>query len=143
MSSYTQVLAAIDLNDEGQNVLSRAGEFARASGARLTILHVVEFFPSQGAVGGPIDLTEERAKKARETLAQWAVALGTPATATEVVIGTPTTEVLRTADRLGADLLVVGHHPHRGIAAYISHTDASVLNRANCDVLAVAQRKRS
>ncbi len=142
MPAYTHVLAAFDINEEGHHILSRAWHLAKSFGARLSVIHVVEYFPSTGVVTAPIDLSEDRAIKARDTLRAWGREMGSPEPECQVVIGNPTTEVLRAADTLKVDLLIIGHHPHRGLSLLVSHTDAAVLNRASCDVLAVAHKKQ-
>ena len=42
---YTHLLAAIELNDDGAQVLSRARELAQHFGARLSVIHAVEYIP--------------------------------------------------------------------------------------------------
>ena len=142
MSPYKQLLAAIELTDEGYLILRRAQYLAAAFEAKLEVLHVVEYFPTAGEISMPIDLSEDRAKQARSTLAVWCRELNIPPEV-QVVIGSPKTEVQRVAQKVGADLLVIGHHPHRGLSLLISHTDQAMLGRAQCDVLAITQKAGS
>lgn len=138
---YRNILAAVETHEEGQAVLSRARELARQFGAQLSVLHVVEYLPVDPAgdalLTTPVDLSRERATHAEARIREWCLALQIPPGQARVVTGTVTTEILRAAEQAGSDLIVVGHHPRRGLAALFSHTEGGVVQRAPCDVLAV------
>lgn len=138
---YRHILAAVETHEEGQAVLARARDLARQFGAQLSAVHVVEYLPVDPAgdalLTTPVDLSRERSAQAEARLREWCAALGIPHGQARVVSGTVTTEILRAAEKAGADLIVVGHHPRRGLAALFSHTEGGVVQRAPCDVLAV------
>lgn len=138
---YRHILAAVETHDEGQPVLARARDLAKQFGARLSVVHVVEYLPVDPAgdalLTTPVDLSRERAAQAESRLRDWCTALEIPMADARVVIGTITAEILRSAQETGADLIVVGHHPRRGLASLFSHTEGGVVQRAACDVLAV------
>jgi universal stress protein A len=54
-----------------------------------------------------------------------------------VEIGNTGHTILRVADELGVDLILVGSHGRHGLAVLLGSTARSVLNGARCDVLAV------
>ena len=138
---YKNILAAVEIHDAGQAVLSRARDLAKEFDARLSVLHVIEYLPVDPAgdalLTTPVDLSRERAQQAEARLQEWCAALGIDAGAIRVTIGSVTAEILRAAQDGDADLIVVGHHPRRGLAALFSHTEEGVVSRAGCDVLAV------
>ena len=138
---YRHILAAVETHDEGQPVLARARDLAKQFGAKLSVLHVVEYLPVDPAgdalLTTPVDLSRERAAQAEARLKEWCTGLGIPLENAKVVIGTITAEILRGAQETGADLIVVGHHPRRGLAALFSHTEGGVVQRSPCDVLAI------
>ena len=138
---YRHILAAVETHDEGQPVLARARDLARQFGAKLSVLHVVEYLPVDPAgdalLTTPVDLSRERATQAENRLREWCANLQIPVTDARVVIGSITAEILRAAQESGADLIVIGHHPRRGLAALFSHTEGGVVQRSPCDVLAV------
>lgn len=138
---YRHVLAAVETHEEGQPVLARARDLARLFGARLSVVHVVEYLPVDPAgdalLTTPVDLSRERATQAEARLREWCQALEIPPEQARVAVGTITAEIVRAAQDTGADLIVVGHHPRRGLAALFSHTEGGVVQRAPCDVLAV------
>lgn len=138
---YRHILAAVETHEEGQPVLARARDLARQFGATLSAVHVVEYLPVDPAgdalLTTPVDLSRERATQAEARLREWCEALGIPSDSAKVAVGTITAEILRAAQASGADLIVVGHHPRRGLSALFSHTEGGVVQRAPCDVLAV------
>jgi universal stress protein A len=138
---YRHILAAVETHEEGQAVLTRARDLSRQFGSRLSAVHVVEYLPVDPAgdalLTTPVDLSRERAAQAEARLREWCRALEIPAEQARVVVGTITAEILRAAQDSAADLIVVGHHPRRGLAALFSHTEGGVVQRAPCDVLAV------
>jgi universal stress protein A len=138
---YRHILAAVETHDEGQPVLARARDLARQFGAALSVLHVVEYLPVDPAgdalLTTPVDLSRERSAQAEARLKEWCQALDIPPGQARVAVGTITAEILRAAQESRADLIVVGHHPRRGLAALFSHTEGGVVQRAPCDVLAV------
>ena len=138
---YRHVLAAVETHEEGQSVLTRARDLARLFGARLSVVHVVEYLPVDPAgdalLTTPVDLSRERAAQAETRVKEWCRQLEIPADQARIAVGTITAEILRAAQETGADLIVVGHHPRRGLAALFSHTEGGVVQRAPCDVLAI------
>jgi len=139
--TYRHILAAVEVQDDGRAVLDRAHGLAQQFGAQLSVLHVVEYLPVDPAgdalLTTPVDLSRERATQAEARLREWCQPLGIPAERARVAVGPVTAEILRAAQEHGADLIVVGHHPRRGLAALFGHTEGGVVTRAPCDVLAV------
>lgn len=138
---YKNILAAVEIHDAGQAVLARAQALAREFGARLSVLHVVEYLPVDPAgdalLTTPIDLSRERAQQAESRLLQWCQTLGIEPGQVQVAVGAVTSEILLAAKQSHSDLIVIGHHPRSGLAALFTHTGDGVVSRASCDVLAV------
>lgn len=138
---YRHILAAVETQGSGQTVLARARDLARQFGAQLSVVHVVEYLPVDPAgdalLTTPVDLSRERAAQAEARLREWCGQLEIPLNRVHVAIGTITAEILRAAQDHGADLIVIGHFPRRGLATLFSHTEEGVVHRAPCDVLAV------
>ena len=141
MPVYSHILAAIEFHDDGRRVLERACGLAEIFGARLSVLHVVEYLPLDPAGDListlPMDSSAERAALARERLELWCRECGVPPGSLHTIIGSITGEILQKAAALSADLIVVGHRPRRGLSALFSHTEEGVVHRAACDVLAL------
>ncbi|MGH1373749.1 MAG: universal stress protein [Cellvibrionaceae bacterium] len=140
MSNYTHILAGVDLSDESQQVLARAAAMAAASGAKLSVAHIVE--PLTFAYGGdiPVDLSEiqeQLHKQATEQLSTLTKPYNIDDKDHHVLVGQPITEIHDLADTLGSDLIVVGSHGRKGLALLLGSTANGVLHGAKTDVLAV------
>jgi universal stress protein A len=63
--------------------------------------------------------------------------LNVPESRQHLIFGRPESEIQRTADEFGADVIVVGSHGRHGLALLLGSTANGVLHGATCDVLAV------
>lgn len=136
--TYSHLLAAIELNDGGERVLQRARDLAKFFGARLSVIHAVEYLPldaGESMIAAPIDLTQQMQQQARDQLHELCQRLGIPADSALVAPGGVVAEILRLSAELKIDLIVIGHQQRRGLSALFSHTDESIVHRAPCDVL--------
>lgn len=140
MGKYSTLLMAIDLSEESEQVGARAGELAKAYGASLHIIHVIE--PLSFAYGGdiPMDFSgiqEEIQQQAKQQLTRFGESCSVDPDNQHIVLGRPEVEIHALAEELGVDLIVVGSHGRYGLALLMGSTANGVLHGANCDVLAV------
>lgn len=140
MGEYNHILVGVDLTVESRDVSKRACALSRASGAKLSCVHVIE--PLSLAYGGdiPMDLStiqEQIQDTAKSHLAEFAQTLNIPEEDRHLIFGRPETEIHTLADEIGADLIVVGSHGRHGLALLLGSTANGVLHGAPCDVLAV------
>jgi universal stress protein A len=140
MSDYRRIMLAVDLTEESTAVAQRAVRLAAVFDAELHIVHVIE--PLSLAYGGdiPMDLStvqDQIHDQARSHLAEFAGTLGIPAERQHLIFGRPESEIQRTAEAEGADVIVVGSHGRHGLALLLGSTANGVLHGATCDVLAV------
>lgn len=137
---YNHVLAALDLDERAAPLLARAQALARAFDARLSVVHVVEYVPIESGdvlVATPVNLMQEISAQAGQKLQSLCAGAGLAADAASVRHGPVAAEILACARDVGADLVVVGHPPRRGLLSLFSHTDEDVVAKAPCDVLAL------
>lgn len=139
--SYEHILVAVDLTEECDPVIKRARELATASGAKLSLVHIVE--PMAMAFGGdaPMDfsqLYEQQVSQAKERLERL-IAKYPEVTEdnSHVNYGQPRKEIHELAKKQNCDLIVVGSHGRHGLALLLGSTANDVLHGAPCDVLAV------
>lgn len=140
MNPYHHLLVAVALDELGERVLSRAKTLAAAFDARLSIVHVVEYIPletGEALMAAPPDLSAQLAAQADQQLSERCAQLGIGDCERHIVSGGVSAEVHRCAAEIGADLIVVGHHPRHGLAALFSHTEEDIVQRAHCDVIAL------
>lgn len=137
---YQHILVAAALDAAGETVIRKAQDLARLFGARLSVLHVVEYIPletGEALMAAPPDLSLQLTQQAQSRLHELCQRLGVPAQDAHVGNGSTPREIMRCAQELKADLIVLGHHPRHGLAALFSHTEEDVVQRATCDVLAL------
>jgi len=143
--SYQHILVAIDLTDECDPVIRRARELAEASGATLSMVHIVE--PMAMAFGGdvPMDLSQlqqQQFDQAKEKLEKLKIKYPQmKAGESHLVYGQPRQEIHQLAKNQNCDLIVVGSHGRHGLALLLGSTANDVLHGAPCDVLAVRLKK--
>lgn len=138
--AYKNILLALDLNEASEQVAIRAQALATTCGARLSLLHVVEYVPVEpmGETLMPaVQIEEELVMRATLRLAELAARLGMGALPRRVVAGNIKAEIVRAAQDEGADLIVLGSRERHGPSILVNLTEDTVLHAAPCDVLAV------
>ncbi|MDE2197276.1 MAG: universal stress protein [Gammaproteobacteria bacterium] len=141
MSGYSHILMAVDLTDDSAAVVHRGLELAGRFGAKVSLLHVVEFIPvdpaGEALLPPPVDLEGELVQGARQRLDTLCTSLGLADANRRVEVGNIKTEILRAAAEMRADLIVLGSRERHGLALLLGSTEKSILHKAPCDVLAV------
>jgi universal stress protein A len=141
MDDYRHILLATDFAPESRRVGERAVELAARYGARLSLLHVVDYVPLELSndmmLAEPVDVDGRLVEEARESLDHLADDLGQGDAQRWVVLGSTGPEIKRTAEEHDVDLIVVGSHGRHGLALLLGSTANAVLHGAPCDVLAV------
>jgi universal stress protein A len=142
MTSYKNILVAVDYTEEARKVLEKAKNIAEGSSAKITLLHVVETVP---VVGGPesfsyVDLYVDQPDvidRAMHDMKALAGDTGIDIANFLVLNGVPKNEITTSAEENNIDLIVLGSHGRHGIKLILGSTAAGVLHHAKCDVLAV------
>ena len=140
MTAYKKILLVVDLSDDSQVIGERAKAIAACYDSRITLLHVVEYVPVEpmGAALLPtVQIESELVDRARVKLAELAQKLSLADCPLMVETGSIKSEIVRTAQRMGADLIVLGSRERHGLAILLNFTEDTVLHAAPCDVLAV------
>src|SRR4051812_18303694 len=114
------VLVATDLDETASAPLRTGERIAEASGAALHVVHVVHDVHSSGDSASTSALNE--------TLRR--TGLTTDEAATHVVAGDPARAINLLADRVGADVIVLGPHRQRDATGFGSTALAVVTNAA-------------
>jgi universal stress protein A len=142
---YQHILVAADLTEECDPVMHRALKLAASSGAKLSVIHVVE--PMAMAFGGdvPMDLSmlqQQQFDQARERLNSFSAKYEQLSLdQCHLSYGQPRQEIHRLANEHECDLIVVGSRGRHGLALLLGSTANDVLHSAPCDVLAVRLKK--
>ena len=140
MPLYRNILLTVDLSEDSVHVGERAVALAEAVGAKVSMLHVVEYVPVEPmgeALLPAVPIEEELVANARRRLDELAQKLGIDASPRWVELGSIKAEVLRVAAEQEMDLIVLGNRERHGLAMLLNFTEDTVLHAAPCDVLAV------
>jgi nucleotide-binding universal stress UspA family protein len=108
---FKHLLVPIDLSDQNARLLDVALALARASGARVTLLHVVHRIAhaSLREFRGFYQDLRRKSRRKLDAAARRFAAEGMPVR-TAVVIGEPAREIVRASGTRGVDLVVMGSH---------------------------------
>jgi universal stress protein A len=140
MGVYNNILLAVDLSDESDQLIEKTRTIAQNNQATVRVLHVIE--PLSFAYGGdvPMDLTavqDQLSSHAKTNLAAFCEKFEYPVSEQLVLVGHTENEIHRIAQEKECDLIVVGSHGRHGLALLLGSTANSVLHGAPCDVLAI------
>lgn len=142
------ILCPTDFSAYSEAAFQAACSLARDNHARLIVLHVVPMAQIYGGVmpfapvdqGPYLDALRDRLSEIRCPVSDSSGSGGDQAVGIERLLaeGDPTHEILRVAEEVKADLIVMGSHGRGGLAHMLLGSVAeSVLRRAPCPVLTV------
>ena len=146
MSLIKKILVTTDFSETSYRAFKLGGETAKKFGAKLILAHVEEDrLPPLVLEYTDVDLAEilkRQEEHAREKLVEIAPQLG-PDVQLEVTSGTPHTEIVRLAEDLGVDLIVMATQGRGFIShAILGSTTERVLRHAPCPVLIVRESEQ-
>lgn len=138
--SIRTILYPTDFSDCSRHAFRIAGMLAREQGARLIVLHVKPTLGPLVAYGEA--LTELEPEGSRERLLEvlHRFRLSDPKVQVEhrLVEGQGAEEILRQAEEIGADLIVMGTHGRSGLGRLLMGSVAGeVVRNARCPVITV------
>ncbi|RMG36316.1 MAG: universal stress protein [Gammaproteobacteria bacterium] len=142
MSLYQHILVSVDFTPPAEQAARKALALARQFDARLTFLHVIDYFPedipNDWIAPEDEDPQAYLQQRAEEALRELNDRLG--AAAETVVLFTEHSAaagIVTYGQDHGVDLTLVACHGHRGISALLSSTVERVSRHAQGDVLVV------
>jgi len=147
MADYRTLLVPYDFSTHARTALDTAVDLAGKLGADLKVLHIVQSpiavyglpYPEGSTVIPPIDMGAIR-EDAMKALALVIDEIDAPVKIeAEIAEGLNVAETLRiTAERIDADLIVMGTHGRTGIAhAFLGSVAERILRTVQCPVLTV------
>jgi universal stress protein A len=140
-STPKSILLPVDFSDHSERTFKEAVKLAKTFGANLTVLHVLETTPTldygieaQRKLQAAKENAEERLKKltsnspeARKTVARQFVR-----------VGRAYPEILKVAEGMRPDWIIVGTHSHNDLKhALLGSTAQRVVEHANSPVLVI------
>jgi nucleotide-binding universal stress UspA family protein len=148
MSAYKRILVAVDGSAASSKGLREAIRLAKAEGAKLFIVHVVDEFPAFAAMDGMAaapagDLVPWLRDGGKRVLAKAQAVASKQKVRCKTVLremmgGPAADKIVREARKQRADLIVLGTHGRRGVRRLVLGSDAEqVVRTAPMPVLLV------
>lgn len=138
MQPYQTVLIAIDVYENFTPVIERGLQVA-GSPTACHLLYVA--YPQSSAEPYGLflerDYTNDVRQQANKALSLAGENYSIPANHLHVTLGSPADEIHHQAQKLGADLIVMGTHGQHGVQLLLGSTANAVLHGVKTDVLAV------
>jgi universal stress protein A len=145
MKPYQHLLVGADFSAPAEAALQRALVLASSTGAKVTVVTVVEHFPEDIPCEQISPENEDPAKfihrQARQRLSALAETCHAEGAELKVVMSTGSARaaILAEAERAQVDLIVVGAHGGHGMAGLLGSTAIGVTQAAPCDALVVRE----
>ncbi len=137
------ILVATDFSETSDRAVDYAVEFAKVTGAKVTVLHAYELpiygFPD-GALVATVDMATRIMNAAQAALDQTCASRRDKGVEMAPVLrqGLPWDEIHSVAEELGCDLIVIGTHGRKGLAhALIGSVAEKVIRSATLPVLTI------
>ncbi len=139
--SFQRVLIALDLSPISTHGMDVGVDLAKALGAQIGLVHVVDPKLASAPEGGvPASVIfDELREEGRRLLKAASHRVGDDPPPWEYLVeGNPSREIIKAATEWKADLLVLGTHGRSGISrAFLGSTAEAVLRHSQIPVLAV------
>ncbi len=159
-TSISRMLFTTDLSVNSTYALHQAVDLAKATGARIHILHVAEPMSEDARITLRMFIQDESAREAalqtrKQSIEQeladrqerfWSALpedkqqIRQQVEKVDVVEGHPAEVILRRSKELGCDLIVLGAHSHGFSQTFLGSTAKRVLRRATIPTLVVPYR---
>jgi universal stress protein A len=135
---YKHILFATDLTDDTDYVVNKVQALRGFTGAKLSLVHIVEPMPGYSyAYLGIEDIEGQLIEEAREALTKLGGKLAVERNDQWIEVGPTKSKILKVASEIGADLIICGSHGRHGLSLLLGSTANAILHGAHCDVLTV------
>jgi len=147
---YKTILVPLDGTGDAEAAVPHAAAIAEAFGSRVVVLEVgpgyrrtagaliAEVFGAAGSVDAAIAVGEAEEEMARAYLEALRASRGKPDWVVDVTPGDPTDAIVRRAEEIGADLVVMASRGHsRVVRTVLGSVSSDVVNRSRRPVLVV------
>lgn len=134
---YDCIFVACALFDQGRTSTALAKQAMQwlSPGGKLVLIHVINEVPSYVVGQVPREALSQHQRNAADMLDDIARGISGVQVETMVRSGTPSTVILNTAEKSGADLIMIASHKP-GLGDYfIGSTATRVVRHAQCSVL--------
>ncbi|WP_347330324.1 universal stress protein [Marinimicrobium locisalis] len=143
MPGYTTILVALDLSQDSTVVIEAARKLTDNE-YHLHLVHVAEHpVTALGSSTGKNHRhgEQEVRQEVYPQIHEYTQGLAVTPDHIHILFGDPPTEIHYLAEKLGADVIVVGSHGEKGLKRLLGTTATDILHGASCDVLTVRIRE--
>jgi len=142
MELYRNILVAIDVSSEAEQILRKALDLAQKfQVSKVLILTVVEPVILESNYDLVpvlnVDIENDLVKRAETHIDRLMGQLNCLPCEKLITVGATKAEIHRVAQENASDLIVIGSHGRHGIARLLGSTASAVLHGSPCDVLTV------
>ncbi|EKE01834.1 MAG: hypothetical protein ACD_21C00039G0005 [uncultured bacterium] len=144
MKNYKNIIVAVELIEKNDaELVNYAEHLNKEHKANVVLVHAVEHIGGYSAynVGVGFEVEQAIIESSTAEMKRLGKHLGVPENKQIVKVGPAKFVVLEEADKIKADLIIVGSHGRHGLMALLGSTANAVLHGAKCDVLAVRLKK--
>lgn len=135
---YKHILFATDLTDDTDYIINKVRAIRGYTGAKLSIVHVVEPMPGYSyAYLGIEDIEGQLIAEAKTALSKLGEQLSVANKDQWIEVGPTKSKILDVAEDVKADLIICGSHGRHGLSLLLGSTANAILHGAKCDVLTV------
>lgn len=135
------ILVPIDYSETSKHGLENATRIATRTGARLALLHVIVLQGAYDALYVPENLWSEDTLRGHHRKLEELGRISAPdlgVTTSVTIHPVPMEAILEEAEKIGADLIVMGTHARHGLAHFfLGSTAEEVVRHATCPVMTV------
>ena len=138
---FKTILVPVDVDDSETSMpaLERAVALADASGGTIRLIYVRSLVPMSFMEFVPPNFDTEQQRESEKRLAAIAagIRLAKERVSSVVTLGGVYHDVLQEAEKIGADLIVIGSHRPTTATYLLGSNAASIVRHASCSVLVV------
>jgi len=140
---YKHILLSTELSAESKIIEERASALQKLTGAKLSIIHVIEPMPVVFPIGESAivynfqETIDRLIEQAKERLSKLQKQINIADSEIHIKQGYIGDEILTYANENGVDLIITGSHGRHGVRLLLGSTANAVLHGAKCDVMAV------
>jgi universal stress protein A len=135
---YKHILLAVDLADDVEYIFKKVRYIRGYTGAKLSLIHVVEPLPGYSyAYLGIEDIEGQLIEESRVALNKIGGSLAVDIKDQWIEVGPTKSKIHQIAQEIDADLIICGSHGRHGLSLLLGSTANAILHGANCDVLVV------
>ena len=135
---YKHILIATDLLPNSIKMIKKAQRLSETLGDKISLLYVIERdLASEHIYVDQDEYESDVVNEAKHKFSELGNAIQIPETDQLVIIDSPKSAIVKTAENLHCDLIIVGSHDRHGLQKLIGSTANAVLHHARCDVFVV------